>query len=148
MNNKQEKLISLARNLVGTPYKYGAKMDEAPDVFDCSGFVKYLYGEVGIEIPRSTIEQAEFAGRKVAGLENLEPGDLIFFRGSRGHYNKTFPGGIGHVVIYTEENQVIHAESERVQEQPKIVEEGKVKKEKLDKVVNRLKPVVVIKRLL
>ncbi|HMB17434.1 MAG TPA: C40 family peptidase [Candidatus Paceibacterota bacterium] len=145
--NKKEKLIKLAKELEGTPYKYGAKMKEAPNVFDCSGFIKYLYQQIDKEIPRSTIEQAEFAGEKI-NKENIKPGDLIFFRGSRGHYNKKFPQGIGHVVMYLGDNKIIHAESKRIQHNPKIVEKGQVKTEDLEKVTKRLKPIVIIKRIL
>lgn len=123
-------------------------MKEAPDVFDCSGFIKYLYKQIDKEIPRSTIEQAEFAGEKIKNIKDIKPGDLIFFRGSRGHYNKAFPEGIGHVVMYLEDNKIIHAESKRVQHNPKIVEKGQVKIETIDKVKKRLKPIVTIKRLL
>jgi len=148
MNKKQEQLIKIAKNLEGTPYKYGAKMKEAPDVFDCSGFVKYIYSQIGEDIPRSTIEQAEFAGKLVNNTEDIQPGDLIFFRGSRGHYNKTFPEGIGHVAMYLGDNKIIHAKSKRTQNNPEIIEKGKVAIESLKKVKNKLKPIITIKRIL
>jgi len=148
MTQEQEKLINLAKNLVGTPYKYGAKMSEAPEVFDCSGFIKYLYEQIGKEIPRSTIEQAEFSGEKIKNIEDIKPGDLIFFRGSRGHYNKTFPEGIGHVVMYLGDNKVIHAESKRIQENPKIVEKGNVRVETLQESIKKLRPIIAIKRII
>ena len=147
MTEKQKKLIETAESLVGVPYKYGAKMEEAPVFFDCSGFIKYLYSEVGMEIPRSTIEQAEFAGKKVDDISEIGIGDIIFFKGSRGHYNKMFPEGIGHVAIYLGDGRVAHAESKRVQAQPKIIEEGGVKIETLDGLVERLKPLIIIKRI-
>jgi peptidoglycan DL-endopeptidase LytE len=148
MKEKQEKIIKLAESLISTPYKYGAKMSDAPEFFDCSGFVKYIYRQIGEEIPRSTIEQAEFAGREIKNIEEVEPGDLIFFKGTRGHFNKKFPDGIGHVVMYLGNNKVIHAESKRIQHNPKIIEEGSVKKDSLNDIIERLKPIVIIKRIL
>jgi peptidoglycan endopeptidase LytE len=147
MTTQQEALIQEALKHEGVPYKYGAKMEDAPDAFDCSGFIKYCYQQVGYDIPRSTIEQAEFAGEKVEDITHLEPGDLIFIHGERGHYNKTFPQGIGHVVMYVGDNKVVHAASKRVQEQPNIIEEGGVKVSGLDEVIQRSGPVVVIKRI-
>jgi cell wall-associated NlpC family hydrolase len=148
MTKEQEKLINLAEELTGTPYKYGAKMSEAPEYFDCSGLVKYIYGKIGKEIPRSTIEQAEFAGEKVESIKNTEPGDLIFFRGTRGHYNKTFPEGIGHVAMHLGDGKAIHATSKRIQRNPEIMEEGQVKIEPLKDIIEKSKPIVIIKRVL
>ncbi len=147
---KINKIIELALGLEGVPYKYGAKMSDAPDFFDCSGFIKYIFEQVGYEIPRSTIEQAEFAGEIVDNIDNLEIGDLIFLHGTKGHYNKKFPEGIGHVVMYIGDNKVIHALSkERVQEYPNpIVEEGSVVVEDMSSAVDSRKPIVVIKRII
>jgi len=148
MTSNQEKLINLAKKLVGVPYKYGAKITEAPEVFDCSGLIKYLYQQIGIDIPRSTIEQAEFAGREIKNIRGIQPGDLIFFKSSRGHYNSTFPKGVGHAVMYLGDNEVIHAKSKRVQHNPKIIEEGKVKIETFEEAMEELKPLVIIKRII
>ncbi len=143
----QTDIIALAKSLVGTPYKYGATMQEAPDVFDCSGFVKYLYQQIGHDIPRSTIEQAEFTGEKVKSIEDIKPGDLLYLHRKYGHYNPTFPEGIGHVVMYLGDDEVVHAVSKRTQREPNIVEEGKVKIDKLDYVLKDSGPLVIIKRI-
>lgn len=145
-NKKKEKLTVIAKKLVGRPYKYGAKPSEAPHYFDCSSFIQYLYKEIGCNLPRSTIEQAE-KGQIVKNLKNLQSGDLIFLHGTRGHYNKKFPMGIGHVAMYLNENQAIHAASKRIKNSPKIVEKGKVKIEPLTKILKR-KDIIVIKRIL
>ncbi len=55
---QQKKLIQVARSLLGKPYRYGAKPEEAPNVFDCSSFTQYVFKQVGIELPRTSIEQA------------------------------------------------------------------------------------------
>jgi len=139
-----EQVITLARSLVGRPYKYGAVMDEAPAVFDCSGFIKYVFDQNGVDLPRSTIEQA-CEGEEIK-LEDLKAGDLIFMHGSYGHYNPHFPQGIGHVGLYIGNNQVIHAASTRLSEKP-IIEEGQVLEMELEEFLTGWAPVVTIKRL-
>ena len=143
--NNFEKLLQVARGLLGQPYKYGAVMSEAPDFFDCSGFIKYIFSQIGVDLPRSTIEQA-LIGEEVS-LSDIEPGDLIFGRGSRGHYNSHFPQGIGHVGLYIGHDKVIHAASERLSEKP-IIEKGEVLESTLSEFISGWQPVVVVKRIL
>lgn len=145
MSEKTEKIIEISRSLLGTPYKYGAKMEEAPDYFDCSGFTKYVFAEIGIDIPRSTIEQAA-EGEEVDEAQ-IQAGDLIFVRGSRGHYNPRFPQGIGHVGIATGEGTVIHAATQRLSEKP-IIEKGQVVESSYDEYKNAWQPIVAIKRFI
>ena len=113
---QQERIVALARSLLGKPYKYGAKSEEAPDCFDCSSFTQYLMGQAGIDIPRSSILQAaDPNGTEIvpaADFSNLEPGDLLFMRGTRGFYRDwMFPGReiyIGHVGIYAGNGKIFH----------------------------------------
>ena len=104
-----KELIGLAKNLVGKPYKYGASTSqEAPSVFDCSSFTRYLFRQVGKEIPRPSIEQIEVG--KIIDKKDLKPGDLIFSKGSgKPHYNKKYPKGVGHVGLYIGNGKLIHA---------------------------------------
>lgn len=145
---KIEELLSFAKQFIGTPYKYGALMSDAPNYFDCSGFIKYVFAHIGITIPRSTIEQAEFAGKKVRDLKNIQPGDLIFVHGTSGHYNKKFPQGIGHVLLYLGNKRVISAASKRIQGQPTIIEKGAVITEPLERALAKRLPIIIIKRLI
>jgi len=145
----EEKLIHIVREQIGKPYKYGVKSGEAPDCFDCSSFTQYVFYKLGKDIPRSTIEQAEFAGEKIDSIDDIKPGDLIFVRGSRGHYSPAFPEGIGHVGIYIGDNKIIHAEAaKRIQHNPGIIEIGQVKEENLSEYLERLSPVIAIKRII
>ena len=146
MEDRIQKLISVAKSLVGVPYKYGATMADAPDFFDCSLFTQYIFKQIGIELPRSTILQAE-VGIEVV-LENIEPGDLLFMHGTQGFYNKKFPEGIGHVILYIGDGKTIHAASERIQENPKVIEQGAVEEKELDDVIEKCKPLVIIKRII
>ncbi len=120
ITNKEEKvkrLVEIARSFIGTPYKYGAYNQadngEKPDGFDCSSFSQYLFKQIGIEIPRSSILQAASELGEEIPADQIQPGDILFFEGTKGHYHhKLFPGRkiyIGHLAIYTGNGNIIHA---------------------------------------
>jgi cell wall-associated NlpC family hydrolase len=92
-------IVGLARQYIGTPYQWGG---ESPKGFDCSGFAQFLYGKSGIRIPRTTYTQWQ-AGHAVPHGQ-LQPGDLVFFRGSDSK------GGLpGHVGVYIGNGKMIDA---------------------------------------
>jgi cell wall-associated NlpC family hydrolase len=91
-------LIEKAKTCLGVPYRWGGISRKG---FDCSGFVRFVFGSCGIDLDRTSRSQAE-QGDPI-DLANIEPGDLLFFstRGMR--------KGISHVGIYLGEGQFIHA---------------------------------------
>ena len=112
---KRRKVVEVARSFLGTPYKYGAYAEESaerPTGFDCSSFVQHVFKHVDIDLPRSSILQAT-QGKEISNESELLPGDLLFFEGTRGHYNYELFGGkkiyIGHVGIYIGNGKMIHA---------------------------------------
>jgi cell wall-associated NlpC family hydrolase len=115
--SQQETIVRLARSLIGKPYKWGATPEEAPDAFDCSSFVQHLFKKIGIELPRVSFFQcADANGIEVvpaSDYTNLEPGDLIFTRGTVGRYNDEMfngrPIAIGHVALYVGNGNIIHS---------------------------------------
>jgi len=112
--SKVEKLIEFAKQYIGKPYKYGASMDEAPDFFDCSSFIKYVFAHIGIELPRSSILQAQDSqGKEVTDVQYAEPGDVFFMRSDKGYYDDEAFGGrkmcIGHVGLYCGDGILLHA---------------------------------------
>ena len=115
-DKQRERLRRFALKKLGAPYKYAVKKSEIGKLFDCSSLTQYLYRRIGIEIPRSTILQAS-CGRMVPtrkhGLmfqpKDLKVGDLLFFKGEKGHYNKEFPQGIGHLEMYLGNGKLIEA---------------------------------------
>jgi cell wall-associated NlpC family hydrolase len=78
-------LFEVARRTQGHPYLWGGN---GYGGFDCSGLVVYVYRHLGVRLPRTSREQYQ-AVRKV---QELRPGDLLFFSDSRTH--------IDHVGIY------------------------------------------------
>lgn len=104
--SKKEKraiVVTKAQKLLKTPYKSNGTTEKG---FDCSGFTRYVYKSVAMEIPHSSIEQSEM-GKKVR-LRNAKPGDLIFFcKGRKRRKN------INHVAIVLSNDKnklrIIHA---------------------------------------
>jgi cell wall-associated NlpC family hydrolase len=88
---------SLAQEQIGKPYRFGGRTPTAG--FDCSGLAQYVYGQQGIDLPRTANRQAG-TGRHVDRHE-LEPGDLVFFRIGGGRIN--------HVGVYAGDGEFIHA---------------------------------------
>lgn len=89
----------MVKKLQGSPYVWA---EEGPDKFDCSGFTYYLYGSMGIDIPRVARNQARF-GKRIS-VNDLQYGDLIFFATSKNSSHK-----ITHVGMYLGEGWFTHA---------------------------------------
>jgi cell wall-associated NlpC family hydrolase len=87
-----------ALSLRGAPYRNGGS---DPAGFDCSGFVRYVFGQNGVAVPRTVTEQFR-AGREVPGPQ-LEAGDLVFF--------STVSSGASHVGIAIGGDEFVHAPS-------------------------------------
>lgn len=105
-------IIALARQCIGkSKYRRGARLHEAPSVVDCSSFIKWLYGERGIWLPRRTIQQSEHS--EPVALDALVSGDVVFVSGWINYYRDDPACGIGHAGIVTEDDTIIHAANKR-----------------------------------
>jgi cell wall-associated NlpC family hydrolase len=93
-------LLAKAKAYLGTPYHYGGT---TPKGFDCSGFVRFVFGTFGFGLDRSSGSQANQG--EAVDLKQLQPGDLLFFK-TRGKQDR-----ISHVGIYLGQGQFIHAGS-------------------------------------
>jgi peptidoglycan endopeptidase LytE len=112
MNSKVNKVVNVATKHLGAPYERNAWLRDAPKVFNCSTFTRYVFRQVGIRLPPKAIKQAVF-GRSV-NPKRIMPADLIFIRGTSGFYDPSFPNGIGHVGIYVGDGIVISARNRGV----------------------------------
>ncbi|NHT16924.1 C40 family peptidase [Cellulomonas sp. IC4_254] len=69
-------VLEVAARYVGVPYVSGGT---TPAGFDCSGFVSYVYAQLGISLPR-TSSAIKAAGTVISAAE-AQPGDLIWTPG-------------------------------------------------------------------
>lgn len=87
LSRLQKRLIRTAKSKLGCRYGYSGK---GPNVFDCSGFMMYVFGQEGIKLsPGSRQQYTE--GRPLKKKETLRPCDLVFFSGRK------VSGTVGHV---------------------------------------------------
>jgi peptidoglycan DL-endopeptidase CwlO len=66
-------VLAIAAQYEGLMYHYGGTSPSTG--FDCSGFTQYVFGRVGISLPRTAEEQRQ----AVTPVSNPQPGDLVFF---------------------------------------------------------------------
>jgi cell wall-associated NlpC family hydrolase len=85
-------VVGIAMQYLGTPYVWGGA---SPAGFDCSGFVMYVFAQVGVSLPHNAAAQYGY-GMPVS-RDQLQPGDLVFFN------------GLGHDGIYIGGGQFIHS---------------------------------------
>jgi cell wall-associated NlpC family hydrolase len=87
-----QRAVRLARRQLGAPYVWGGA---SPSGFDCSGFVSWVYGRLGINLPHNAA--ALYSVGRPVPRSALKPGDLLFF------------SGLGHVGMYIGRGRMIHA---------------------------------------
>ena len=96
-----EKLNQISSKYIGVRYSYGGTSESG---FDCSGYVRHVFNELGITSLDRTSSGMYHQGTAV-NKSDLEPGDLVFFN--------TSGSGVSHVGIYVGSGQFIHASSSK-----------------------------------
>lgn len=99
--NSRSKMAQYSLNFIGTPYKWGG--NDVQNGVDCSGFVKAMYGKIGLSLPRTAAEQA-LVGQPINRLEDLRVGDRLYFWEKKRHK-------IGHTGMYIGGGRFVHASS-------------------------------------
>lgn len=99
-------VIATADSVLGARYRFGGTGADGRG-FDCSGLIQYAYARHGIQLPRTSSQQAG-EGRPVdRALAALAPGDLLTFSSSG--------RGVTHVGLYIGGGRFIHSASTGVQ---------------------------------
>ena len=84
-------VIALAQRYLGVPYVFGGS---TPAGWDCSGANVYIFGLLGISLPRTSNEQMLATTR--IPRSQARAGDLVFFlSGGRAYHTGIFDGGSG-----------------------------------------------------
>ncbi len=105
-------VVSLAREQVGRAvYTRGVSFQEAPHIVDCSSFIKWLFAQKGIWLPRLCVQQYQYKD-SVTPDEAL-PGDVLYTKGVLNLYGHDPEEGVGHVGLVTGDGTVIHAAGKR-----------------------------------
>ena len=93
-------IASAALRLQGVPYRSGGSDLRG---FDCSGLVQYVLAQYGVAVPRVVRDQYGIGSR--VRLDELEPGDLVFFTTEGRH--------VSHVGIAIGGDRFVHAPNAR-----------------------------------
>jgi hypothetical protein len=94
------RVIATAEDYLGVRYKWGG--NTPAEGFDCSGYVKYVFARQGIQLPRTSREQARAGEKVVARVSSLRQGDLMLFAER---------STVSHVAIYAGGGRIIHSSS-------------------------------------
>jgi cell wall-associated NlpC family hydrolase len=95
------RVLKTADRYLGVPYRWGGTSPRTG--FDCSGFVQYAYAREGVDLPRTSRQQAAAGARRATRWDAAGPGDLVMF---------AEPGeAISHVAFYAGRGRILHASS-------------------------------------
>jgi cell wall-associated NlpC family hydrolase len=86
-------VVGIAMRYLGIPYRWGGSSPSTG--FDCSGFVMFVFSQVGVSLPHNAA--AQYAHGTPVSRDQLQAGDLVFF------------DGLGHNGIYIGGGQFIHS---------------------------------------
>ena len=86
-------VVGIALQYLGIPYVWGGSSPSTG--FDCSGFIMYVFAQIGVSLPHHAASQ--FAYGTPVSRDQLAAGDLVFF------------DGLGHAGIYIGGGQFVHA---------------------------------------
>lgn len=88
-----DSVIAICKQSLGLPYKYGGNSPQTG--FDCSHFVAYGFGKLGVTLPGSSAGMAT-VGEEIS-LDQVKPGDILLFKGRNVNNAR-----VGHVSLVIE----------------------------------------------
>ena len=94
------RVVPEGERYIGVPYKWGGTSPQSG--FDCSGFVQYIYGSQGVDLPRTSRQMAGAGVAVTPAVRSLEVGDLMLFAQN---------GRINHVALYAGNGRILHSSS-------------------------------------
>ncbi len=96
VSSKGQAVVELAKKYLGVPYVYGGSSASG---FDCSGFVYFIYKNMGVTLNRVAADQ--MTNGTWVPKNALQPGDIVGFANKSGYIN--------HVGIYVGNGMMIHS---------------------------------------
>ncbi|MGC9440311.1 C40 family peptidase [Streptomyces sp. WG5] len=90
-------VVSFVQSQVGDAYVSGGT---GPNSWDCSGLVQAAFKQVNIDLPR--VSQAQSTAGTQVGLDNLQPGDILYWGGAGSAY---------HVGVYVGDGMFVGAQN-------------------------------------
>ena len=102
----RQRFIAAAQGWLGAPYLYSGKSRRG---VDCSNYVSLVAKEIGINFPGGSIiqwDKLRKEGKTFFNSSYLEPGDLIYFKGTQRDRKSYLPS---HVAIYVGNGKMINA---------------------------------------
>ena len=94
----RDSIVEFALQAETVPYVWGG--NDLSTGVDSSGFVQAVYSNFGYELARTSKEQ--LSNSVEVSVENLKPGDLVF-------YKPNYDDTVNHVGIYIGDGKIIHA---------------------------------------
>lgn len=86
-NVNSNEIVRIALSKLGAPYQHAGL---GPNAFSCDGFTAWVYDQAGVKVYESRVDssfnaQSEYIrdhGGMVTSIDELEPGDILFFGSS------------------------------------------------------------------
>lgn len=100
LSTERRQVLMSAETWLGSPYVYGGTSKSGTD---CSGFVRGVFRDIHVPLPRTSSEQAGI-GSSIS-RQHLLAGDLLFFN--------TTGAGVSHVGISIGQDKFVHASTSR-----------------------------------
>lgn len=97
-----DSILTKARTLVGLRYRWGGSTPETG--LDCSGLLRFLFAQAGIDVPHSSRSIATLGEPVEPSLSAMRPGDILHF---------STRNRVRHVALYVGNGMIVHASNRK-----------------------------------